>query len=104
MYVWALNTSNYHELTSADLHMLHTDPKYQKRGAASTLLKWGTERADQLGLPVYLESSHVAHGLYGRHGFKDAETFEVDMRPFGGDKPFTAPLMIREPVEPSARP
>ncbi|KAK7190030.1 hypothetical protein DPSP01_006328 [Paraphaeosphaeria sporulosa] len=80
------------------LHMLHTEPKYQRRGAASALLRWGTERADQLGLPVYLESSHEAHILYGRHGFNDAETFECDMRPFGGDKTFTAPLMIRGPL------
>jgi GNAT superfamily N-acetyltransferase len=82
--------------------MLHTDPKYQRRGAASALLKWGTERADQLGLPVYLESSHAGHILYGRHGFKDIEIFECDMRPFGGDKTFTVSLMIREPLKSSA--
>jgi GNAT superfamily N-acetyltransferase len=91
-----------HWLTSVDLHMLHTDPKYQRRGAASALLKWGTERADQLGLPVYLESSHAGHILYGRHGFKDIEIFECDMRPFGGDKTFTVSLMIREPLKSSA--
>ncbi|KAF9734086.1 hypothetical protein PMIN03_003092 [Paraphaeosphaeria minitans] len=84
------------------LHMLHTEPKYQRRGAASALLKWATERADQLGLPVYLESSFEAHVLYGRYGFKDAEIFECDMRPFGGDKIVTVPLMIREPFKPSA--
>jgi hypothetical protein len=55
-----------------------------------------------MGLPIYLESSHAGHILYGRHGFKDAEIFECDMRPFGGDKTFTAPLMIREPIKPSA--
>ena len=39
-------------LTMEDLHMLHTDPKHQRRGAASALLKWGTQRADDLNLPV----------------------------------------------------
>lgn len=92
----------HNELTNADLHMLHTDPKHSRRGAASALLKWGAERADQLSLPTYLESSNAAHDLYGRHGFKDVEVFEVDMRPYGGDKTFTAPLMIREPMRPTA--
>lgn len=89
-------------LTNVDLHLLHTEPKYQRRGAASALLEWGIERAEQLRLPIYLESSHEAHVLYGRHGFKDVEIFECDMRPFGGDKTFTAPLMIREPSAPAA--
>ena len=90
----------FQELTSADLHMLHTDPAYQRRGAASALLKWGTDRADQLGLPVYLESSSEGHDLYGRHGFEDAEVFEVELGPFGGGgQTRSAPLMIRKPMK-----
>ena len=76
--------------------MLHTDPKHQRRGAASALIRWGTQKADELGLPVYLESSAEGHVLYNRHGFKDIEIFEVDLKPFGHDKIHCAPLMLRE--------
>lgn len=80
--------------------MLHTDPKFQRRGAASALLKWGTQRADDLRLPAYLESSWQAHALYGKHGFKNVKVFEVGLKAFGGgDETQSAPLMLREPVK-----
>ncbi|KAF2678956.1 hypothetical protein K458DRAFT_422618 [Lentithecium fluviatile CBS 122367] len=82
------------------LHMLHTDPKQQGRGAGSALLKWGMQKADELGLPAYLESSPNAHGFYKRHGFGDVEIFELDLGFYGGpEKVHTAPLMIRQPVK-----
>ena len=80
--------------------MLHTDPQYQRRGAASALLTWGTRKADELGLPAYLESSSEGHVLYGRHGFKDVDVLKVDLQPFGGgNRIHSAPLMIREPTK-----
>ncbi|KAF1957467.1 acyl-CoA N-acyltransferase [Byssothecium circinans] len=83
------------------LHMLHTHPKYQKRGAASALIKWGMQKADELGLAVYLESSLQAHTFYHHHGFKDAGRLVVDLQPFGGEEGMThsAPLLVREPVK-----
>ncbi|CAI6333311.1 unnamed protein product [Periconia digitata] len=79
------------------LHMLHTDPKYQKRGAASALLKWGLQRADELGLPTYLESSPIGQPLYKKHGFKDVGSVDVDLTPFGGEGlTHSAPCMLRE--------
>ncbi|KAF2638968.1 hypothetical protein P280DRAFT_470971 [Massarina eburnea CBS 473.64] len=82
------------------LHMLHTVPKYQKRGAASTLIKWGMQKADELGLPVYVESSLPAHTFYQYHGFKDIDELRIDMGPFGGEGIIhSAPLLVREPVK-----
>lgn len=79
--------------------MLHTDPKHQRRGAASALLQWGINKADELGLPAYLESSAEGQGLYAKHGFDDVEVFKVHLGPFGGgDETCTAPIMIRQPV------
>jgi GNAT superfamily N-acetyltransferase len=84
--------------TVADLHMLHTNPKQQGRGAGSMLLKWGTQKADQLGLPVYLESSPDAHGFYKKYGFADVYIMELDLSLYGGEnRVHTAPLMIRQP-------
>ncbi|KAF2253765.1 acyl-CoA N-acyltransferase [Trematosphaeria pertusa] len=80
------------------LHMLHTDPKYQCCGAGSALLKWGMQKADELGLPVYLESSTEGHHFYQKHGFKDVDVLRIDFSQFGGgDVMHVAPLMIREP-------
>ncbi|KAF2868459.1 acyl-CoA N-acyltransferase [Massariosphaeria phaeospora] len=80
------------------LHMLHTDPKFQGRGAGGILLNWGTQEADKIGLPIYLESSPEAHRFYQKHGFEDIEEFRVDFSQFSKEgKWHIAPLMIRKP-------
>lgn len=78
--------------------MLHTDPKHQRRGAGGVLVKWGTKKADDLRLPIYLESSAEGYRLYQKHGFEKVESFEVDLTQFGGDNTASAALMIREPL------
>ncbi|PVI02750.1 acyl-CoA N-acyltransferase [Periconia macrospinosa] len=81
----------------AYLGMLHTGPQYQKRGAASALLKWGLQRADELNLPVYLESSPTAYPLYRKHGFKDVGSVDVDLAPYGGEGlTHSAPCMVKD--------
>jgi GNAT superfamily N-acetyltransferase len=80
-----------------DLHMLHTDPAYQGCGAGSALVEHVKRRADELGLPVYLESSGAAHGFYRKRGFEDVEMLELDFSRFGGPERYQQPLMIREP-------
>ncbi|KAH8733199.1 acyl-CoA N-acyltransferase [Phaeosphaeriaceae sp. PMI808] len=81
------------------LHILTTDPAFQRRGAGGLLLKWGTKIADELGIPIYLESSGPGHLLYLNHGFNDVDTFTLDGTPFGQEGVvLTFPLMIREPV------
>jgi hypothetical protein len=42
-----------------------------RRGAGSMLVKWGTDQADERGIPCYLESSPEGFGLYNKHGFKE---------------------------------
>ncbi|KAF2474432.1 uncharacterized protein BDR25DRAFT_256293 [Lindgomyces ingoldianus] len=81
------------------LHLLHTDPKFQKRGAGGLLLKWGMDKSNELGFPVYLESTPDGHPFYLKYGFKDIEEFALDISRFGGgDKPHVTPLMLREPA------
>ena len=76
--------------------MLHTDPGFQRRGAGGMLVDWGLKKSDELGLPVYLESSSNAHEFYKNKGFKDLEMFKVDFAKFGGPV-HEQPLMLREP-------
>jgi GNAT superfamily N-acetyltransferase len=85
-------------LNQIDLHMLHTDPAFQGRGAGGKLIEWGTKIADELGLPTYLEASPKGYRVYQRHGFKDLEVFDLDLAKYGGTGTYKEPIMLREPV------
>lgn len=77
--------------------MLHTDPTFQGRGAGGMLVEWGTKKADELGLPAYLEASPEGHRVYLRYGFRDLDILKFDMAQFGGEGVYNEPLMLREP-------
>lgn len=84
-------------LTCLVLDLLQTDPKHQGRGAGSKLIKWGTDIADKLQLPAYLESSPKAHKLYQKHGFKDVDILTMDPKwGYGPDVDPNIRFMIRD--------
>ncbi|GAA5821591.1 hypothetical protein JCM11251_000924 [Rhodosporidiobolus azoricus] len=56
--------ANYH------LSLLAVEPSKQRTGAGAALLKWGFKKADEAGVPIYLNASDVAVPLYARHGFQ----------------------------------
>lgn len=70
-----------------------------RRGAGGMLLKWGTDKADELGLPVYLESSPEGHNLYLKYGFQDMELHELDLSEFGVPELHRTWLMMYYPKE-----
>ena len=47
------------------------------KGIASKLVEWGLSKAEEVGLPAYLESSPAAVGLYRRLGFKELRKLSV---------------------------
>ncbi|KAI0163015.1 acyl-CoA N-acyltransferase [Pestalotiopsis sp. NC0098] len=47
-----------------------THPKYQRKGIGRLLLQWGIDVAEQLGLPMYLESSDAGLPLFEKAGFE----------------------------------
>lgn len=49
----------------------------QRLGAGKALLHWGTTLADELGLPLFLESSPTAYNLYKQFGFEDIDVFDL---------------------------
>lgn len=53
-----------------DLDMLGTHPSYNGKGIASMLLKWGLNRADNDGVPVFLSASPAGKPMYERRGFR----------------------------------
>lgn len=84
-------------LTIVDFGMLHTHPKFQKRGAASALIQWGVKKGEELNLPVYLEASGVGHPLYHKHGFEYIDVHSVDLTPYGGEGIIhRAPIMMKD--------
>ena len=89
---------NNSSLTSfgEDMHLLHTDPKYQGRGAGGILTSRAIEEAAKRGLPAYLESSEAAHQLYLKHGFKDLEELVTDFGTWGVKTPHRAWAMIHD--------
>lgn len=78
-----------------DLKLLHTHPEHQKRGAATSLLNWGTGEADRLEIPAFLESSPQGLPLYKKCGFEVVDTVTVDLSPWKGPSQVDIPLMQR---------
>ncbi|KAH9830691.1 GNAT family acetyltransferase like protein [Teratosphaeria destructans] len=52
------------------LDILAIDPAYQRRGVGGALVRWGTDKADELGVETVVESSVFGKGLYEKHGFE----------------------------------
>lgn len=66
------------------LRLLAVRPNHQRRGAGSLLLRHGLEKADRLGLPVYLDSGISGKPLYERFGFKVTSEFALNCLDYGG--------------------
>jgi GNAT superfamily N-acetyltransferase len=69
-----------------ELDVLYVHPDYQRKGIASDLLKWGFEKSEQLGLPIYLEATAEGRPVYERYGFETVRVERFDARPFGVDE------------------
>jgi len=61
------------------LDIIHTHPSHQGRGAASQLVKWGTDRADKMRMPCYVESSPAGYPLFRKFDFDDVTDMEIDL-------------------------
>lgn len=79
------------------LATLNTDPRHNRRGAATLLLRWGLEEAQKRELPVYLHSSLQGHDLYLKHGFRDLEELVTDFSQWGLEERNYNWAMIKEP-------
>jgi GNAT superfamily N-acetyltransferase len=81
------------------LRMLATDPQHNRRGAGSLLLKHGLRKADQLQLPVYLDSGIAGRDLYARHGFEITCDFPLNCLEYGGRSDGRHWCMLRPAAE-----
>ena len=65
------------------LNVLFTHPKHHRRGAGAMLVKWGVDKADDLSVEAYHESSIEARKLYERFGYRILKAVEFDMSKYG---------------------
>lgn len=61
------------------LRQMATLPDYWRRGAASTLLKWGMDRARKEGVAVNMFAGNMGAGLYVKFGFKELAKVHVQV-------------------------
>lgn len=79
------------------LHVLATRPEHMRRGIGAISMKWGVEKADELGLPMYLEGSPKGVGLYRKWGFEEVDVLPWDATKYGYKEPLTHLCMLRPP-------
>lgn len=79
------------------MHLLYlaTAPKHAGRGAARLCLELGCKMADELGLPIYLDSTPVAKAVYQKFGFEVLEEETWDLRQYGKDATYQYCSMLR---------
>lgn len=76
--------------------LLGTHEDYQRRGIAASLLKWGTDHADQEGLETYLDASAKGEPYYiKRHGFEPKKQVPIPDREAYGSYNYVS--MLRAP-------
>jgi len=75
------------------LASLAVDPEFKGKGIASKLVQWGVDKAEEAGLPAYLESSPAAVGVYRRVGFKELRKLRV----IKSDESHFLTIMLRTP-------
>ncbi|CAK4034445.1 acyl- N-acyltransferase like [Lecanosticta acicola] len=77
------------------LQAIGTRPGFERRGVAGLSLAWGTRRADEMGLPAYLEASDKGVELYKRWGFEAVGPLPFDATEYGYSDPLRHTCMLR---------
>ncbi|KAK5112018.1 hypothetical protein LTR62_004552 [Meristemomyces frigidus] len=73
------------------LHAFAVHPEHQGHGLARRMMQWGFDKADEDGLPIYLEASPAGDPVYIHFGFKPVGQIEM----LEGKE--TCRVMIRQP-------
>ncbi|KAI9793077.1 MAG: hypothetical protein M1816_000975 [Peltula sp. TS41687] len=76
------------------LAFLATHRDCQGQGAGTAIVRWGMERARELGLSVYLESTRVGKPLYDKSGFRTIGEAVMEKEKWDGDSDRVYPLMV----------
>ena len=77
------------------LTIICTHPDYQRQGAATAMVRWGIQRAEELGIPLYLDASPAGRPVYERLGFHYLQDLVFETDKWGGQKDYVLACMIR---------
>lgn len=80
------------------LDIIFTDPKHQRRGVGSKLVKWGTDRADEMGVDAFLEATRFGRPLYENNGFEVTESVVIEVPEKWAHKPRLQFFRMRRPA------
>ncbi|KAL0471192.1 hypothetical protein QR685DRAFT_525702 [Neurospora intermedia] len=84
------------------VHAIAVDPKHQGRGAGAMIVKQLVHLSNDSNLPIYLESSASAEGLYKKMGFvrvpKEKASVVHSKEVLGTETDVEVPLMIKTPA------
>ncbi|KAI0098120.1 acyl-CoA N-acyltransferase [Hypoxylon sp. NC0597] len=58
---------------------LIVSPSHQSRGVGGALIRHGNAIADDLGLPIWVHSSHQAYEAYKKFGFETVRELDIDL-------------------------
>lgn len=70
-------------------------PELQRKGVGADLLAWGLAEADRRHVAMCLEATPDGLALYKKHGFKEVELIDADMREFGWMQPYDRTAAVR---------
>ena len=62
------------------------------------LVKWGCDKADELGIICALTASAAGEKVYTRNGFEIKKTWDLDLHPYGVEGTELRRAMIRNPT------
>ncbi|CAG8362578.1 unnamed protein product [Penicillium salamii] len=80
-------------------HTVAVHPEYQGKGVGARLMKWGMDVAEELNLPIYLESTVEGVPLYKKLGFETlSESILFKPEITRVDKEVRSPLMVKMPA------
>lgn len=67
------------------LEILVVRPEKQRKGAGTLLVRWGTDKADELGLPAFVCASPAGRPLYAKLGYQQIDAWTVKPEEWDGD-------------------
>jgi hypothetical protein len=65
------------------------------------LVKWGCDKAEELGIVAACTASAAGEAVYKKNGFEVKKAVELDLNPFGVDEVELRRFMVRELPSPS---
>ncbi|KAF4462553.1 GNAT family acetyltransferase [Fusarium albosuccineum] len=51
------------------LNILYTHPDYRRQGVADLIMNWGKQKADEMGVEMWLDATEYGVPVYKKHGF-----------------------------------